>query len=82
MTLTKNNDKTPTYINIFSGSYSAIDLFLCDPSIYMDSSRKMQVDTCSSDPLPIVLQNSEPNDKNPLRWILGGKNFKTNVLKN
>lgn len=61
------NDKTLPYINLFTGSYS--DLSIWGPSIYMDFSWKVLVDTCSSDHLPIVLQNSEHNDKNELGQI-------------
>lgn len=68
------NDKTLTYINPFIGNNSAIDLAICDPSVYMDFSWKVLVDICSSDHLPIVLHNSEHNDKNPLCWTLGGAN--------
>ena len=30
------NNKSHTYLNSFTGSYSAIDLTLCDPISYMD----------------------------------------------
>ena len=30
------NDKSPTYLNPSTGSYSAIDIILSDPSSYMD----------------------------------------------
>lgn len=69
-------------INPFTGSYSAIDLSLCDQSICMDFSWKVLADTCGSDHLPIVLWNSEHNDKNPLRWKLSGANWEEFKIPN
>ena len=54
-----------TYINPFSGNTSAIDLTICDPSIYMDFSWQVHDDTCGSDHFPILLNNIKPT---------GGKN--------
>ena len=62
------NNKSLTYLCPFSGSYSAIDLSLSDPSIFMD-------DTYGSDHFPICLQNLELSDENPKRWNLNKANW-------
>ena len=56
-----NNNKSYTYLHPASGSYSSIDLTLCDPSIYLDYSWKVHDDTCGSDHFPIILEHSGPN---------------------
>ena len=64
------NNKSPTYLCPFSGSYSAIDLSLSDPSIFIDFSWKVMKDTYGSVHFPICLQNSKFSDENPKRWNL------------
>lgn len=58
-------DKTPININPFTGSYKAVDISLCVPSVYVDFSCKVLEDTCGSDHVPIIVENSEDNDKYP-----------------
>ena len=67
--------KSPTYICPFSGSYSVIDLSLCDPSVFMDISWKVLMDTYGGDHFPIRLQNSEQSDETPKRWNLSKANW-------
>ena len=50
------NNKSHTYLNPFTGSYSAIDLTLCDPVSYMDYGWKVHGDLCVSDHFPILLE--------------------------
>ena len=69
------NNKSPTYLCPFSGSYSAIDLSLSDPSILIDFSWQVMKDTYGSDHFPICLQNSELSDENPKRWNLNKANW-------
>ena len=69
------NNKSPTYLCPFSGSYSAIDLSLSDPSILIDFSWKVLKDTHGSDHFPICLQNSELRDEHPKRWSLNKANW-------
>ena len=46
------SNKSPTYLCLFSGSYSAIGLSLGDPSIFIDFSWKVMKDTYGIDHLP------------------------------
>ena len=46
------NNKSSTYLNLLTGSYSAIDLCLCDPVSYMDYGWKVHNDLCGSDHFP------------------------------
>ena len=50
------NNKSHSYLNSFTGSYSAIDLTLCDPISYMDYRWKVHDDLCGSDHFPILLE--------------------------
>lgn len=85
------NTHTPTYMCPYSGKYSAIDLTLSDPSIFMDFSWSTFDDTCRSDHFPIILEslilekqssitinNQQPNyvgKTNPARWSLKKANW-------
>ena len=51
------NDKTKTYLHPGSGSYTAIDLSLCSPSLYLDFTWRVGDDLCGSDHFPIFLSN-------------------------
>ena len=54
-----------------TGTYSAIDLTLADPSIFLDYSWKARNGTCESDHFPIILENSGPElDDKISRWNL------------
>lgn len=70
------NDKSPTDISPFSGIYSAIDLSLCDRSIYIDVSWKVLANAYG---LRSLInrhnENSEHKDNNSLRWKLDGTNL-------
>ena len=61
------NDKSNSYLNPLTGSYSVIDLSLCDPITYMDYECKVHNDLCSSDHFPIILESLQPlhEDKLP-----------------
>ena len=64
-----------TYINPFSRNTSAIDLTICDPSIYMDFSWQVYDDTCGSNHFPILLINIKPTGEKILRWKLDKANW-------
>ena len=51
------NNKSDTYLNPFTGFYSAIDLSLCDPINYMGYGWKVHNDLSSSDHFPIILKS-------------------------
>ena len=71
------NNKSPTYLNSFTGSYSAIDLTLTDPSSYMDYTWKVHNDLCGSDHFPIIIDILQPSHDNnrPSRWTTNKANW-------
>ena len=54
------NNKSNTYLNPFTDSYSAIDLSLCDPVSHMDYGWKVHNDLCGSDHFPLILESLQP----------------------
>ena len=70
------NNKSYTYLHPGTGTFSAIDLTLCDPSVYLDFSWKVHDDSCGSDHFPVILENLGPqlDDKIP-RWNLKRANW-------
>ena len=64
------NNKSPTYLNHSTGSYSAINITLSDPSSYMDFIWNVHDDPCGSDHFPIILEITQPiHDNNrPPCW--------------
>ena len=60
------NNKKATYLHPATGHYSALDLTLCHPSLYLDYSWDVHDDLCGSDHFPIILNNESINlnDKN------------------
>ena len=57
-----NNPKTSTYCHPASGNFSAIDLTLCSPNIFLDFNWQVKDDTFGSDHFPIVLEQNGPPD--------------------
>lgn len=51
------NDGSNTYLHPGNGSYSAIDITICDPSLLLDYSWRVHDDLCGSDHFPIVLEH-------------------------
>ena len=71
------NTAMQTYINPFSGNTSAINLTICDPSIYMDFSWQVHNDTCGSDHFPILQHNIKPTRVGGiLHWKLDKANWR------
>ena len=56
ITSTFENDKFNTYLDLFTGSYSANNLSICDPETYMEYGWKVHKDLCGSDNFPIILE--------------------------
>ena len=54
------NDGSDTYLHPGSGTYSAIDLSITDPSILNDFQWSVHSDMCGSDHFPIVLESIVP----------------------
>ena len=51
------NDGSSTYLHPGYGTFSSIDLSICDPSILLDYSWSVHHDLCGSDHFPIILKN-------------------------
>ena len=49
--------KSPTHLDPSSATYSAIDLTLCDTSLFLDFTWTLYDDTCRSNHFPIVLES-------------------------
>ena len=78
------NNKSNTYLHPATGTYSAIDLSICDPSLFLDYNWKVHDDTCGSDHFPILLENTTNElSKRTSSWNLGKAywdGFKTSCL--
>ena len=64
------NNKSPIYLNLSTGFYSAIDTTLSDPSSYMDYTWKVHDDPCGSDHFPMILEITQPiyDNNGPTCW--------------
>ena len=51
------NKKSNTYLHPAEGTYSAIDLTIFDPNLFLNYNWKVHDDTCGSDHFPILLEN-------------------------
>ena len=70
------NKKSPTHLDPSSATYSAIDLTLCDTSLFLDFTWRVYDNTCGSDHFSIVLESFHPQDDNDLsRWRLNKTNW-------
>ena len=71
------NNKSHTYLNTFTGSYSAIDLTLCDPIRYMDYRWKVHDGLWGSYHFPILLEILQPfHDERLPHWKLNKTKWK------
>ena len=70
------NDLSPTYLHPATGTFTAIDLSICSPSVALDFSWRVLGDSHGSDHFPIVLCSSEPSvSSRPPRWQLRKANW-------
>ena len=70
------NNKSHTYLNSFTGTYSAIHLTLCDPVSYMDYRWKVHNDLCGCDHFLILLEILQPfHDERLPHWKLNKANL-------
>ena len=67
--------KSPTHLDPSSATYSAIDLTLCDTSLFLDFTWRVYDDTCGSDHFPIVLESLHPQDDDLPWWRLNKANW-------
>ena len=58
------NDKSKTYLHPATGNYSALDLSICSPSLFLDFEWKVLDDLHGSDHFPIILSDTvnQPDD--------------------
>ena len=71
-----HNNKFYTYLNSFTGSYSAIDITLCDSVNYMDYRWKFHDDLCGIDHFPILLEILQSlHDERLPYWKLNKANW-------
>ena len=64
------NDGSYTYLHSGSGTFTAIDLSLCTPGIFMDLDFEVESDTYGSDHFPIVLRCGGAAPESVPRWNL------------
>ena len=57
------NNGALTYVNPSRGNYLAIDLTICNPTVYMDFTWKVHDDICGSDHFPILIKSTEPSSE-------------------
>ena len=69
------NKKSPTHLDPSSATYSAIDLILCDTSLFLDFTWTVYDDTCGSDHFPIVLESLYPQNDDLPQWRLNKVNW-------
>ena len=69
------NKKSPTHLDPLSATYSAIDLTLCNTSLFLDFTWRVYDDTFGNDHFPIVLKSLHPQDNDLPRWRLNKANW-------
>ena len=62
------NNGSFTYMSPATGSLSALDLALCDPSVFLDFQFSVESDTYGSDHYPIILKSNCPQPEGFPRW--------------
>ena len=79
--ITKNdiclmNDKSNTFLDSGKGTFSALDLSLCHPSLYLDFNWSVCEDQHGSDHFPVVIESLQTHeeDHNP-KWKLNKANW-------
>ena len=65
------NTGVSTYFHSGTGTASAIDLSLCNPSLFLDLSWSVHEDLCGSDHYPIIIRSCNPDGRDALStWKL------------
>ena len=70
------NDKSNTFLDSGKGTFSALDLSICHPSLYLDYEWSVCEDQHGSDHFPIVIESikTSEEDHNP-KWKLNKANW-------
>ena len=69
------NKKSPTHLDPSAATYSAINLTLCNTSLFLDFTWRVYDDTCRSDHFPFVLEGLHPQDDDLPRRRLNKANW-------
>ncbi|KAL2092870.1 hypothetical protein ACEWY4_012668 [Coilia grayii] len=70
------NDGSFTYLHPGHGTYSAIDLSICDPDLFLDFSWRPLDDLCGSDHFPLIMSSTDTDAQlRPPRWQLQKANW-------
>ena len=69
------NSGALTYVNPCSRNHSAIDLTICNPTIYRYYTWTVHDDTCGSDHFPILIKSTEHSSVKIPRWKLDNANW-------
>lgn len=76
--LTVMNDGSETHFSAAYDSFSAIDVTLCDPSLFLLLDWRVNEDLCHSDHFPIFVELLQSNcGTSPVRWKLNGVDWST-----
>ena len=68
------NDKSNTFLDSGKGTFSALDLSMCHPSLYLDYEWSVCEDQHGSDPIVIESIKTSEEDHNP-KWKLNKANW-------
>ena len=70
------NDNSPTYLHPETGTFSALDLSLCSPGLFMDLDWTVHNDQCGSDHFPIFISINKPKPQDTVpEWKLSKANW-------
>ena len=70
------NDGTNTYLHPATNTRTAIDLTVCDPSIFLDFSWRVHDDECGSDHFPVIISPIEEIENTSTgRWNFNKANW-------
>ena len=70
------NDKSNTFLDSGKGTFSALDLSICDPSLYLDYEWSVCEDQHGSDHFPIVIESIKTSEENHNpKWKLNKANW-------
>jgi hypothetical protein len=65
------NNKLSTYLHPATGNFSAIDLSVCSPALFLDFKWEVAADQHGSDHFPIIISTNKPiHPDKPPRWKL------------
>lgn len=70
------NDRSFTYLHPGHGTYSAIDISICDPDLFLDFAWRPLDDLCGSNHFPLIMSSRDTDVQfRPPRWQLKKANW-------